>query len=356
MFYFCDKILEMNSFQLKIKDKIQLTPKAVKLVFDIPEALTNAFSFLPGQYITLKVNVNDEEVRRSYSICSSPDEDLAVAVKAIDNGVFSNYANSMLKVGDEVEVFTPEGTFIMDKDLTNKNYIAFVAGSGITPLMAMIKSFLASTKTGQFVLVYANKTAEEAMFLDTLQHLQENNPNQFHLELAYSREKKEGAQFGRIERPLLNFFENNKYKSIDFNQHFLCGPEEMIENLTSVLKENSIPDSKIKYELFFSAKEKQIEEGIDGQTKIKVIVDDEEFEFSMLQKERILDATLAQEIDAPYSCQGGICSSCVAKVKEGEAAMAKNQILTDDEVAEGLILTCQAHPTSSSITIDYDDV
>lgn len=345
----------MNSFQLKIKDKIQLTPKAVQLVFDVPDALQNAFQFQAGQYVSLQVTINNEKVRRSYSICSAPNEDLAVAVKAINHGVFSNFANTMLKVGDEVEVFTPEGNFLIDHTAT-KNHIAFVAGSGITPLMSMIKTFLTTANPGKFVLVYSNRTKAEAMFLDELQQLQLDYKDRFYLELVYTQEQNEGAKFGRIERPLLNYYVSNKYANLQFDDYYLCGPEKMIENLTSVLKENGVEESRIKFELFFSEKEGEITENIEGQTQIKVIVDDEEFAFTMPKEDRILDAALAQDIDAPYSCQGGICSSCVAKVKEGKASMVKNQILTDEEVEEGLILTCQAHPTSSKIVIDYDDV
>ncbi len=346
----------MNSFPLKIKDTVQLTPNSVQLKFDVPEALRNSFEFSPGQYLSLEVEVNGEKVRRSYSICSSPDEDLAVAVKAIEHGVFSNYANAMLKPGNELEVFTPEGVFVMDADVSDKNYIAFVAGSGITPLMSMIKSFLNTNKSGQFVLVYGNQSKEEAMFLEELQALQTKYSNRFYLELVYSREQNEGAKFGRIERSLLNFFVSNKYQDINFDSYFLCGPEEMIKNLTSVLKENGVDEKAIKFELFYSEEDGEVSENVEGQTKIKIILDEEEFEFSMPQKERILDAALDQDLDAPYSCQGGICSSCVGKVKQGKASMVKNQILTDEEVEEGLILTCQAHPISSSIVVDYDDV
>jgi ring-1,2-phenylacetyl-CoA epoxidase subunit PaaE len=193
------------------------------------------------------------------------------------------------------------------------------------------------------------------MFLDDLLALQKAYPEHLFLESIYSRTQAEGATFGRIERSTINYLMKNKYAGVDFAQFLLCGPEEMIYHAKEVLLENKIKENRISFELFHSTEEGE-DVAKEGFSEIEVRVDDESYNFSMNQQDVILDAALNEDIDAPYSCQGGICSSCVAKVVEGTAKMRKNQILTDEEVEEGLILTCQAHPTSSRIVVDYDDV
>ncbi|MEH6408727.1 MAG: iron-sulfur cluster-binding domain-containing protein, partial [Leeuwenhoekiella sp.] len=176
------------------------------------------------------------------------------------------------------------------------------------------------------------------------------------IEFVYSQAQEENSHFGRIARSTVNFVVNNKFKEHDFDRFYLCGPETMINEVKDVLTENGIAEENILFELFSSKEEGSVEVATDGVTKIKIIVDDEEFEFEMPQTQVILDAALDRDIDAPHSCQGGICSSCIARITSGTAVMRKNQILTDGEIAEGLVLTCQAQPTSPSITVDYDEV
>ena len=208
-----------------------------------------------------------------------------------------------------------------------------------------------------FVLVYGNKTPEETIFHQELHDLQLQYVGRLFVHYVFSQAKVENALFGRIEKSSVNFVLNNKHKELAFDKYYLCGPEEMITIVTGVLKEHNVKETAIKFELFTtSCKENKIEQSLEGHTTITIMVDDEETTFEMSQKQTVLDAALKKGIDAPYSCQGGICSSCLARVTSGTAEMTKNSILTDKEIASGLILTCQAHPTSERIYIDYDDV
>ena len=235
--------------------------------------------------------------------------------------------------------------------------MGFATRSGITPIMSMLKSVLKNETKSSFVLVYGNKSPEETIFHQELHDLQLQYVGRLFVHYVFSQAKADNALFGRIEKSAVNFVLKNKHKELEFDKFYLCGPEEMINKVTDVLKEHNVKDSAIKFELFASSTaENTIEKSLSGHSKITIMVDDEETTFEMSQKQTVLDAALKQGIDAPYSCQGGICSSCLARVTSGTAEMTKNSILTDKEIASGLILTCQAHPTSESIYIDYDDV
>ena len=348
----------MSTFhKLSIKNYIQETANAVSLIFDIPEHLKDNFSFKAGQYVTLKTTIEAKEIRRSYSICSSPNSgELKVAIKRVENGVFSTYAISHLKTGDVIEVHEPEGKFILEPTRST-NYLGIVAGSGITPVLSMIKTVLQLEPSSSFTLIYGNKSSDETMFKTELDALSLAYDKRFNLEYVFSRQNEEGALFGRIDEGHTNYFIKNIYKNWSFNTAFLCGPEEMIKTVSTTLKENHYKESQILFELFTaSINEESSSELKDGQTEVTVLLDDEELCFTMNQKDDILAAALRNDVDAPYSCQGGVCSSCLGKITQGTAVMVKNSILTDDEVNEGFILTCQAHPTSSKISIDFDDV
>jgi ring-1,2-phenylacetyl-CoA epoxidase subunit PaaE len=350
----------MSSFlKLIIKEVRRETKDAVSILFNVPEELKPNYAFIAGQYINLRLKLDGEEIRRAYSICSSPESgELRIAVKAVKNGVFSQFANSKLKAGDALEVGTPEGKFLFEpKADRQKNYAAFACGSGITPVMSIIKSVMKSEPKSSFVLVYGNKTPEGSIFHQELHDLQLKYVSRLFVHNIYSQAKVENALFGRVEKSTVNFVLNNKHKELEFDKFYLCGPEAMIETVTEVLKEKNVKESAIKFELFTtSSHETVIKESLEGHSKITVLVDDEETTFEMSQKQTILEAALKQGIDAPYSCQGGICSSCLARITSGTIEMAKNSILTDGEIAAGLVLTCQAHPTSESVYVDYDDV
>jgi ring-1,2-phenylacetyl-CoA epoxidase subunit PaaE len=350
----------MPSFlKLIIKEVKRETAAAVSILFNVPEELKPNYTFIAGQYLNLRLKLDGQEIRRAYSICSSPESgELRIAVKAVKNGAFSQFANTKLKAGDALEVGKPEGKFTFEPQADRqKNYAAFVSGSGITPVMSIIKSVMKSEPKSSFVLVYGNKTPEETIFHQELHDLQLKYVSRLFVHNVYSQAKVENALFGRIEKSTVNFVLNNKHKELAFDKFYLCGPEQMIETVTEVLKEKNVKESAIKFELFTtSSHETVIKESLEGHSKITIMVDDEETTFEMSQKQTILEAALKQGIDAPYSCQGGICSSCLARVTSGTAEMTKNSILTDGEIAAGLVLTCQAHPTSETVYVDYDDI
>ena len=345
---------------LNIKSIEQITMQSVALTFDIPDHLKSAFAFNAGQYITLKTNINGEEVRRDYSICSSKGSgELTVGVKAVEGGTFSVYANKELNAGDTIEVAEPNGRFVFEaNEAKTRTIAAFAAGSGITPILSIAKTLLEEEPFSNFILVYGNKTVDDTMFFNDLMALKNTYGNRLHIHFIYSQSREEDALFGRIEKSTVNLIVKNKYKEVTIEKYYLCGPEQMIHTVKDVLVENNVKEKNILFELFMApvAVEASNLEVPSGHTKIKVLVDDEDFEFEMSKEQSILEATLKQDIDAPYSCQGGICSSCIARITEGEVSMRQNNILTDNEVAEGLVLTCQAHPTSSTIVVDYDDV
>jgi ring-1,2-phenylacetyl-CoA epoxidase subunit PaaE len=350
----------MSSFlKLIIKQVKRETKDAVSILFSVPEELQPNYTFIAGQYINLRLTLDNQEIRRAYSICSAPDSgELRIAVKAVSNGLFSQFANSKLKAGDVLEVGKPEGKFTFEPQTDRqRNYAAFVAGSGITPAISILKSVLKNEPKSSFVLVYGNKSPEETIFHQELQDLQSQYVGRLFVQYVYSQSKAEGALSGRIDKSTVNYILKEKHASLDFDKFYLCGPEEMINTVSDALKEKNFKESDIKFELFStSTKEHAIEKSLDGHAQITVMVDDEETTFEMSAKQTILDAALKQGIDAPYSCQGGICSSCLARVTEGTAEMTKNSILTEKDVADGLILTCQAHPTSATIRVDFDDV
>ncbi|GAA3777254.1 MULTISPECIES: ferredoxin--NADP reductase [Flavobacteriaceae] len=346
--------------KLTIKDIQRETDKSVTISFHIPETLKSEFSFTAGQYITLRTTLNGNEVRRDYSLCSSPKSgEIKVAVKEVKDGTFSAYANNVLKAGDTIDVAPPKGHFtFVPNDKKTKNIAAFAAGSGITPILSIIKCALEEEVHSEVILVYGNKTTQDTMFLNELLELQHKYSERFSIQFVFSQADEDDAIFGRIEKSTVNYVMKNKHKNIDVDAVYLCGPEAMIHTVKDVLTENGIAKDRILFELFKAAKPTEVDNSSigEGQTKITVIVDDEEATFEMSQKQSILEAALDEDLDAPYSCQGGICSSCLARIKEGEATMRQNNILTDNEVAEGLILTCQAHPTTPTIVVDYDDI
>ena len=346
-------------YKLNIKEVTQETPSAISVAFTVPPELKPAYQFIAGQYVNLKLTLDGEEIRRAYSICSSPNSDeLRIAIKLVKDGHFSKFANENLKIGDVIEVGQPEGRFTFEPSIERqKNYAAFAAGSGITPIMSIIQSVLENEPKSTFILVYGNKTPEETIFHKQLHDLHLKYVGRLFVHYVYSKINVDGEIFGRIDKSTVNFVLKNKHSQKQFSKFYLCGPEDMINLVSDTLKENNVVEKDIKFELFSTpTTENDAVISHEGHTKITVLVDDEEATFEMSQKQTLLEAALKQGLDAPYSCQGGICSSCIARISKGTAEMKKNTILTDKEIADGLILTCQAHPTSAEIFVDYDDV
>ncbi|MGB7393560.1 MAG: ferredoxin--NADP reductase [Pricia sp.] len=345
-------------YPLTVKSIKPLTPTSVAITFSVPKDLIQTFDFAPGQYITVKKEIKGKELRRAYSICSSPKSDcFTIGVKKVDQGGFSHFAHTQLAAGDTLDVMPPEGRFTFNTTGSPKNIAAFAAGSGITPVMSIAKAVLESHPKSQFVLVYGNKSFKETMFYTDLVKLELDYSDRFFVYFVTSRTQEDDSRFGRIDTAMVNYAINNKHKDIDFDAYYLCGPEAMIDLVSDTLQDHDVDKDKIHFELFTSTEildERPL--APDGQTQLTVTVDDEVFELTMDKKERVLDAVLKENIDAPYSCQGGVCSTCIARVVEGKAEMVKNQILTDGEIEEGFILTCQAQPLTPVLKVDYDDV
>lgn len=372
----------MSQFHLlSVKSIEQETPEAVSVGFDVPPELESKFRFVAGQYLTLEKEIDGKKERRSYSISSTPDSgDLVVTVKEVANGVFSGWVNKKLKVGDQLNVFLPEGRFIFEPSPKGaKGYAAFAAGSGITPVMAILKTALETEPESRFVLIYGNKTPEQTIFYKDLLNLKEKYPDRFFVEFVYSRLKQEGKVqkffkiklfksadsgveekhkplYGRIGIETVEQMLDKKYRDFKFDAYYLCGPETMVEAVTGKLKSKGVEEDQILHELFVTSGANGEEVNVSGKTMLTVVLEDEEVTFEMDRNTRVLDAIMEEGLDPPYSCRGGICSSCLAQIEEGKAKMAHNMILTDREVAAGLTLTCQAHPTTPTLKVNYDDI
>lgn len=352
---------------LKVKEVRKETADCVSVALEVPENLRSAFGFHQGQYLTLKATINNEEVRRSYSICSAPMEnELRIAIKKIEGGVFSTWANTMLKAGDTLEVMPPQGKFYTPLDPAHhKHYLAFAAGSGITPIISIIKQTLATELHSQFTLVYSNRSRSAIIFFEALEGLKNKYMDRFHLIWLLSREKTDTPlHFGRINREKLQQLAAViPFHAID--AFFICGPEEMITNVRDFLKDSAIDSRKIHYELFASpgqhkktAAVSKPKDAADEGPKSHVVIklDGRTFAFDLaFDSESILDAAARQGADVPYSCKGGVCCTCRAKLVEGEVDMVVNYALDPEEVAEGFILTCQSHPRTEKVVIDFDE-
>ncbi|HUC79413.1 MAG TPA: 1,2-phenylacetyl-CoA epoxidase subunit PaaE [Flavisolibacter sp.] len=351
---------------LRVKKVVKETDDCVSIEFDVPTQLENLFRFTQGQNLTIKKLLNGEELRRNYSICSSPfDNRLRVAVKKVEGGVFSTWANESLKAGDVLEVMPPTGKFYTKlQPSQQKNYVAFTAGSGITPILSIIKTTLLTEPQSSFTLVYGNRTKTSILFKEELEALKDKFIDRFRVYHVLSREKTDAPiNNGRIDTEKLELFFN---KVIDINkcdEFFLCGPEEMIFCIKGYLAGKGVADEKVHFELFTVPGQKK--SAIDNRqsaieesgpvSKISVKLDGITFDFDLSQEgQSILDAALKQGADLPYACKGGVCTTCKAKLLEGKVEMEVNWGLEPDEVAQGFVLTCQAHPKSEKVVIDFD--
>jgi ring-1,2-phenylacetyl-CoA epoxidase subunit PaaE len=342
--------------QLSIKQVTKVTSRAVEIVLDVPGDLKDQFKYEAGQYLTFKATIDGNEVRRAYSLSSAPHEqELKVVVKAVDQGTFSNYAMT-LRAGDTLEVAPPDGLFVHDTGDTG-DILLIAAGSGITPIMSILKNALSYDGAGKIALLYGNQSESQTIYLEQINDLQDQHSERLTVKYCYSREERQDALFGRVNKANLNYFLKQVCDDFAFAKAYLCGPEEMIQMAQlNLIEKEILQEEKIKFELF-TATESDVEVTENSHlTEVTVILDDEQHSFTMRRDETLLDVMLKNDIDAPYSCQGGICSSCVGLLEEGKATMRKNSILTDDEVEEGLTLTCQACPTTAQVQVNFDEV
>lgn len=357
--------MSIHFHPLTIKKIQQETPDCVTVEFNVPETLQSVFEFTQGQSLTMRATIHGEEVRRTYSICSSPiDKQLKVAIKKVEGGLFSRFANEELKKGDTLDVMQPVGKFYTTLNATqHKNYIAFAAGSGITPVLSLIKTTLATEPLSNFTLVYGNKTRSSIIFFEELEGLKNKYMDRFTLIHVLSREKTDAAiSFGRITVEKL--IDLSKLINIpDTDEFFICGPEEMIFTVSDFLTSKSIDKKKIHFELFTSPNQKKIASsnpvvGADtaATSKITIKVDGRSFDIdlSFNSDTTILDAALKNGADLPYACKGGMCCTCKAKLIEGEVMMDVHWGLEEEEIEQGYILTCQSHPKTEKIVIDFD--
>jgi ring-1,2-phenylacetyl-CoA epoxidase subunit PaaE len=346
---------------VKIKEIRTETSDSISILFDIPDNLRSEFDFVAGQYITIKKNLDGTDLRRSYSLCSTPGTDSwRIGIKAVQGGQFSSYATTQLRAGDVLDIGTPEGLFQLKTDpLQSKHYLGIVAGSGITPVLSMIKAVLKSEPLSRFTLIYGNRTIASAMFKAELDELAAKYTDTLKVYYVCSREDSDHGLFGRIDKGNLLFLlkKDGGISDDSYDQVFICGPEAMTKNVIDVMSQLDYSDQHISTELFTPPEEKmENSDRFKGDSLVRIILDDEETEITVGETETILGAALNEGLDPPHSCQGGICSSCLALITEGSAVMEKNTVLSDEEVKDGLILTCQAHPTSKNLSIDYDDV
>ena len=344
-----------HAIELTVTQKRSLTPSSVELTLAVPKELQTNFAFKAGQYLTLIQEIDHAEVRRSYSLCSAPSQNTwKVGIKKVSGGTFSTWAHDVLKEGESLKVLAPQGQFTISPSAEDRqHYLGFAAGSGITPIMGMIQEVMAVAPMAKFTLVYGNQSPEEAMFLEELKTLENNYPDRFKMILFYSRTSVQDVRFGRIESGAIKHLFQNELAGVFFDQYLLCGPEQMIQTLKEVLPEFGASKDNIHDELFFSSAEGTAEVK-EGQCALTIVLDGASTVLHIDKKTPVLDAALEHDLDPPYSCQGGICSSCIARVTQGQAQMIKNQILTDGEVAEGLVLTCQTLAQSDQLTVDYD--
>ena len=358
--------MAVHFHKLTVKEVKIETPDCVSIAFIVPEDLQSEFLFEQGQNITIKKQIDGEEIRRSYSICSAPFEnELRVAVKKVDGGKFSTYANSILKTGEELNVLPPTGKFNTKlKTQNSKQYLALAAGSGITPVISIIKTTLQTESASSFTLVFGNRGRHSIIFFEELEGLKNKYLNRFSFINILSREKTDAPiNSGRIDFNKLT--ELNKlidYKNTD--EFFICGPEEMIFCVKEFLEASGIDQKKIHFELFTTPGQKNSSvvnresSVVSGgpSSKITVKLDGRSFDFDLgFNGENILDAALKQGADLPFACKGGVCCTCKARLVSGKVRMDVNWGLEADEIEKGFILTCQSHPLTDEVSINFDD-
>ena len=343
---------EFNSFVIDSIKRNSLD--AVVLKLKIKPELKRLYQFSAGQYVALKLEINGVSVRRSYSICSEPNaESFEVGIKKVKNGIFSTYVNEKLRIGDSIKVGTPNGRFIWEPN-ENDKIMAIAAGSGITPIMSIIRSVIIQSKKSSVTLIYSNKSPAKTMFYKELQLLEKHYPDRLNIHWTFTQSNEKGSNFGRVDESYINFaFNKSKAKP---NKYFLCGPEKMIDFSKKYLIKKGILENHIFCELFTESSNKKEIDNVANTGVLNIKYDDVFYKLPLNAEKTILDIALQAKVDVPYSCQGGVCCSCIGKITEGEAKMKSNQVLTDEEIDEGLILTCQAVSISEKITIDYDDV
>ncbi len=351
--------------RLRVADLRRETSDAVSIAFEIPAALRRDFRFAAGQYLTLRRDIEGEEVRRSYSICSGPDdEELRIAVKRVDGGTFSAWANSGIARGDVLEVMTPTGRFgVAYAPDAARTHVGFAAGSGITPILSIVRGILRREPRSRVFLFYGNRSTAEMLFRAELEELKDRYMERFSIFHVLSREQQDVPVLnGRLDATKVRLLLRYVVPVAAIDHAFVCGPAGMSDEIEATLLELGLQPGQVHVERFISA--------LGGKPRAKptpahletpyataaLVVDGRHAEVPVAEGESVLDAALRAGLDLPYACKGGMCSTCRARVLEGTTAMDVNFSLEPWELAAGFVLTCQAHPTSSRVVVDYDQV
>jgi ring-1,2-phenylacetyl-CoA epoxidase subunit PaaE len=350
---------------LTVRSLVPLTDDSVAITFDVPEGLRDAYRFVQGQHLTLRLEIGGEDLRRNYSICAPVSaHTLRVAVKRLEGGAFSAYAIERLRPGDVVEVMTPTGRFFTALDPRQaKRYVAIAAGSGITPILSIIATTLEVEQESTFTLVYGNRTTSSVMFLEELNGLKDRYPQRLQLLHVLSREPRESDLLhGRIDAPRLEALLDTLVPPEGVDEWFLCGPFSMVEQASEVLTRRGADPGHVHTELFHVEGEAPRAEvaPADAQapadaSTVTVLLDGRATTFPLSRAgQTVLEAVLAARPDAPYACKGGVCGTCRAKLLDGKVRMERNYALEKDELDAGFVLACQSHPESDSVTLDFD--
>lgn len=360
-----------------------LTDKAIEVTFAVPEDLAGEFDYVSGQYVALRTELNGAEVRRSYSLCASPNPgEIKIAIKRDLGGLFSNWANNNLKPGTVIDVMSPTGAFISKHRMTALNdpeqisrdagsglarYVAFAAGSGITPIMAIIRHLLADNPQAYMNLVYSNRVALDVMFVDDIADLKDRYPARLAVHHLLSREQRlSPAHTGRLDAEKIDAMFGTVFRPEVVDEWFLCGPYDLVQLIRDRLAALGVPAERVRYELFSTGKPGEASAGNTGRP---VVADPtgENFDITFTldglegevqspkaARESVLNAALRTRPDVPFACAGGVCGTCRAKLVSGEVEMDENYALEADEIAKGYILTCQAHPKTDKVVVNFD--
>lgn len=351
--------------KIKVADIYKETEDTSVITFEIPLELQEAFKFRQGQHLTLKADLNGEDVRRSYSLCSSPIEhQWKVAVKLIPGGKFSTYVNEELKTGDRLDVMAPSGTFGVEVNTEkSKNYLFFAAGSGITPVLSMIKTHLKAEPKSTCKLFYVNKTAKSIIFKEELEQLRNTYFGRLEIYYFLTKERRDIELFnGRFDDEKMEVLTKTFIDIPDTSEVFLCGPEKMVNYVSDYLIKAGLPKELVHFELFVTGlseedikrAERLAQQNVEG-IEITIVDGGKEFLFTMTKEyDNILDAALGAGADLPFACKGGVCSTCKCKVVEGAVEMKINYALDEKEVSQNLVLSCQAVPTTEKVVVDFD--
>lgn len=362
IFYHMSKYADLRVAQIK-----QETPGAVVVELELPDDLQDTFRFHAGQYLGVRREINGIDVRRSYSICASPEEHvLRIGIKKVPGGLFSTFANEELRPGDTLQVLPPLGKFTHTYDASRaRQYVFFAAGSGITPVISLIKAILHEESLSEVQLFYGNRTTESIMFREELEGLKNAHMQRLSVHHILSKERQSSPFLnGRIGDEKCDMFGKIFFIPQRIHKYFLCGPEDMIDTVTSWLVSKEVKKDQIAFELFTSptsrafvgeVEESQKPADPDKESSVTVRIDGNAMEFNLAYgAENILDAAIAAGADAPFSCKGGVCCTCKAMLMDGEVSMDVVYGLEPDEIEDGYILTCQSHPRSETILVDYD--